>query len=842
MAHVGSAKLAHSRTAKGAMTDICDSLLRDLRSSVRLLVARPGWSVAAILCLAIATGANTAAFSMINGLLLRPLPFDEPDRLVMIALREPLKTGTRPFALREYRELSNRSGEVGMLLARTFFPLSLSADDGAQMAEAEVVSGNYFDTLRVKPFAGRLFDASIDRSGGELQGVLSHALWVRRFGADPSIIGRSMRVNGRPMVVTGIAPPGFVGAMQLIAADLWLPAAIYPELAPSVDADMVPMFGVMGRLLPAVTPNQAQDRLTSIAADLLSLPREAGSHEGAAAKSAPAVVVAPAAGFGVPVAVEGMIFKLSGFIYAMMALLMAVACANVAALVLARGTGRTREIAVRLSLGASRIQIARQLLTESMVLAFAGSAAGTVAAIWLTQVLLAHLTTPFQYVSYAIDVHADMRVLAYCSIVTVVAAALCGVVPLRHAARVNVVDLLKQAGGKGGSHASRRTLSATVVVQFAVSTVLLVGAAMLIRTYLNAQSPQSPFQTKGLLAATLDTSQINLDRAAGVRLLEDVVQRLSARPGITDVALARDLPIGRGVTVAVTADADPTFTRAEFVEATTMLVSPQYFQTIGLAIRQGRAFNDTEPSHPHVAIINEAMARRLWPAASPVGRTFTVSGMHDGPIEVIGTVAEPEEPSPTRTAQLSFYRPFPQEYSPRMTILIRAQGDSVPIVSDVRRTVRDANPDLAIVDLRTIDQLIGDADVQRRIPATVLSFIGSLALLLSGVGLYGVVAYGVRQRAHELGIRLAIGAQPAAIKRLVVREGFAIVSIGLAIGIVAAILATEVVRTALFGMGRPDALILAIVCTVLLATGFVALYLPARWASRVEPAVTLRGE
>jgi putative ABC transport system permease protein len=811
-----------------------DSLLRDLRFSVRLLAARPGWTVAAIVCLAIATGANTAAFSIINGLLLRPLPFDEPDQLVMVALREPLKTGPRPFALHEYRELSSRSDEVAMLLARTFFPLSLSADDGAQMAEAELVSGNYFDVLRVKPFAGRFFDANSDRRRGELQGVLSHALWLRRFGADPSVVGRSLRVNGRPMVVAGIAPPGFVGAMQLIAADLWLPAAVYPELTGSAGADTVPMFGVMGRLVPTVRAEQAEERLTSIAA---ALPRTSAASPGP-----PAVVVAPAAGFGVPVAVAGTVLKLSEFIYVMMALLMAVACANVAALVLARGTGRTREIAVRLSLGASRMQIARQLLTESLVLALAGSAAGIVAALWLTQALVARLTTPFQYVGYAIDVHPDARVFVYCSMVTVLAAVFCGVAPIRHAARVNVVDLLKQAAAKGGSRESRRTLSATVVVQFAVSTMLLIGAGMLVRPYLNAQSTQSVVQPSGLLAASIDADQINPDRPAGVRLYGEIIERLSARPGITDVALTQDLPLGRGRTMTVTADAGAASSRPGSVDAVAMLVSSHYFHAVGAAIGQGRAFGDTEPARPHVAVINEAMARRLWPGASPMGRTFRVSGRDDEPIAVIGTLLDPGEPSRTQGAQPSFYRPFPQEYSARMTVLIRVHGDSARFFPEVRGTIRDINPDLSIVDLRTVDQLIDDADAQRRIPAAVLSFVGLLAVLLSAVGLYGVVAYGVRQRAHELGIRLALGARPADVKRLVLRQGFAMVGIGSAIGIGGAIAVAQVVRSALFGVEGLDAPALAVVCAVLSAAAFAALYLPARWASNIEPAQTLRSE
>ncbi len=813
------------------MTAIVDALVRDVRFAGRLLAMRPGWSVAAVLCLAIATGANTAAFSLVNGLLLRPLPFDQPNQLVMVALREPLKAGTRPFALREYRELSSHSGDVGMFLARTFFPLSLSADDGAQMAEVELVSGNYFETLRVKPFAGRFFDPSADRPGGELQGVLSYALWRGRFGADPSVVGRSMRVNGRPMFVTGIAPPGFVGAMQLVAADLWLPAAIYPDLARSSDANAVPVFGVMGRLAPNVTADRAEARLRSVAT--------AFPHTSSAA-SAPAVVVTPATGFGVPPAIQGAVLTLSGFIYVLMALLMAVACANVAALVLARGTGRTQEVAVRLSLGASRMHIARQLLTESFLLALAGCSAGAVVAVWLTQALVARLTTPFQYVRYAIDVHPDAHVFAYCALVTLLSAVFSGVAPIRHAARVDVVNLLKQSAAKGGSRESRRALNIMVVIQFAVSTVLLVGAGIFVTTYLNAESVQSDYETTGVIATTIDADQINLDRPGGVRLYEDVMERLSALPGVTDVSLTGDLPLGRGRPVTVAVGADAGSTPEESVTAAEIVVSPHYFQTVGVAIRQGRAFSDAD--RPTVAVVNEALARRFWPGASPLGRLFTVSGRTREALEVIGTVPDSKEQSLSQGPNLALYRPFPEEYSPHMTVLTRVRGDSAPLLSEIRETMRGVNPDLSIVDLRTVDQVFDDMEAQRRIPVTVLLTVGLLGLLLSAVGLYGVAAYGVRQRAHEFGIRLALGARPSDVTRLILRQGFTIVGIGSTIGAIGAVVVAQVARTALFGVGRLDPSTVAIVCAVLSGTGFAALYMPARWASRVEPAQTLRGE
>ena len=817
------------------MSGALDSLRRDVRSAVRMLAACPGWTAAAILCLAIAAGANAAAFTIVNGLLLRALPFDHPEQLVMVALRDARETSTRPFSLREYRDLAAQSRGTGALLARTFFPLSLAADDGARMAEAELVSGNYFETLRVTPFAGRFFDEGADRDGAAPLAVLSHRLWQQRFAANADIVGRLVRVNGQPVLVAGVAPPRFVGATQLVAADLWLPAAMYGRLAGSAAASAVPAFGVVGRLATGVTIEQAGARLTS---DVSATAEARGAHG-----PPPTVTVARAAGFGVPPAVAGAVVTFSGIVYVLMGLLMAVACANVAALVLARGAGRSREMAVRLSLGASRGRLARQLITESVVLALAGCAAGTPIAIWLTQALVARLATPFQYVSYAFDVHPDARVFACSALATAAATVLCGIAPLRLAWHVDVIEVIKQSPANGRARASVRTLHAMVALQFAVSTTLLVAAGVVIRAYVSAEATRPAFDAAGLIALTLDANQLRLDRSAGTRLYQSVMERLSALPGVTAIGLTRELPLESGRPTTVSADRDARSPpSAEHVAAAAMLVSSRFFQTLGLPLRQGRAFEDDAPARPRVAIVNEAMARRLWPDASPLGRTFRSNLSDADPIEVIGVVSNVTQGSPDRRIQPAFYQLFPLEYSATLTVVMRAQGDPGRLFAGVRRTVQAVNEELSIVDLRTIDQAIDDRAAQRRMPAAVLAIVGVLGLVLSAVGLYGVVAFSVRTRARELGIRLALGARPAHVRRLVLRQGLTIVTIGLAAGGAGAAAVTQVLRRTMFGVGSIDPAIAVLVCAVLTATGCAALYCPARWASRLEPARTLRSE
>jgi predicted permease len=731
------------------------------------------------------------------------------------------------------------------------------------MVQTEMVSGNYFDTLRVKPFLGTLFDARADRPGAAPVAVISHRLWRLRFKSDPGVIGTTVRLNSRPVVITGIAPSGFVGAMQLTAADVWLPAVHFADFAGPSDAsaEAVPMFGVMGRLAEGVTAGDAEARLTPAAA-ILARARGVATP--------PTVVVRAATGFGVPPAVQGTVMTLSGLVYVMMALLMAIACANVAALVLARGVGRTREIAVRLSLGASRLHIARQLLIESFTLAVMGCVAGSIVAFWLTQALVAQLSTPFEYVSYAIDVQPDARVFAYAALVTAFAAVLCGVAPIRYASRVDVLDVLKQSAARGRSRESRRALNVMVATQFAVSTVLLAGAGMLLRAYHSSSTMQPAFETRGLVAATLDVDQIRTDPARLVTLYDTILERLSAIPGVSAAGMTRDLPFGPGSglnsNAIVIADASGSSggnvpeasgtsgasggssaagEAGDRVSASWTAVSPSYFRTLGLTIRQGRAFSDHEPSRPAVAVIDETMARRLWPNASPLGRTFRMNRAESDPIQVIGVVSstrDPRDASSGEPAKPAFYRPFEHHRTARMTVLLRTRGDAGVVFADVRRAVQAINPDLAIVDLHTMEQVLNASADQRRIPAATLTAIGLLGLLLSAVGLYGVIAYVVRSRARELGIRLALGAQPTAVRRLVLAQGFRIVAIGLAIGFAATFLLAAVMRSLIPRFGALDPLTGAAVCAVLLGAGFAALYLPARWASSLDPAHTLRAD
>lgn len=809
-----------------------DVIWRDARFAVRLLTSRPGWTLASILCLAIATGANTAAFSVVNALILRPLPFRNADQLVMVALKEQERADTRPFSLEEYRDLSARAGGSIVLLARTFLPLSLVADQGARMVEAEFVSANYFDTLGIAPVAGSFPPADADRPGAAPTIVIGYELWQRRFGGNPAIVGRSVRINGRPFTVSAIAPEGFVGAMRLIAADLWVPAAFYHSLARSRDADRVPMFGVMGRMAEGATQEQVRAELETLIAGLW---RDRGRAR------APTVIVQRATGFGVPPIARGMVIRGSALIFGLMGLLIAVAAANVAALVLARAAGRRQEIGVRLALGASRGRVACQLVTESLVLALAGGLAGGVLAVWVTRVLAARMTTRFEYVSYAVDIQPDIRVLVYSSVAVLATAGLFGLAPVWHAARIDLVEVLKRSTSAGRRRGTSQALRGLVVGQFAVSTALLVGCGLLVRTYLNAQQVDPGIDTKNVVAASLDLNQLGLGTDGGRRLFRDVTARLSALPGVTATSLTRQTPLSATATDArIWLDEDTGVPAAS--AAGIEVVTADHFQLLGIAIVQGRPFRTEEPDLPLVAIVNETMARRLSPTGSPLGRRFRVGDPAGRSVDVVGVVKDVKYGSVTEAPRPVFYQPFSQAYSPSMTLLVHVRERPASMLDAIRREIQATNADLAIVDLRTLDDHREASSAFRRQVATALSIVSALGLLLSSLGLFGVVSYGVRERAREFGIRLALGARAADVRWMVLGQGLRLTVLGLAVGVALSVALTRVLRSMVFGVSVRDPLTIALVALVLAGVSLVALYLPARWATAVEPATVLRSE
>lgn len=807
-----------------------ETLARDVRHAIRMLVVQPAWTAAALACLAIATGANTAAFSVVNAVFLRPLPFPEPDELAMIALKPRESGEPRPFTLRQFRDLGTAAEDQTDLAAYTFLSVSMDAGRGAEVVEAQLVSGGYFDVLRVAPLVGRFFDRDADRTNSPPQAVISERLWRQSFGGDPSVVGRTIRINRRPMLVAGVAPPGFVGVMGLIASDLWLPTSLYASLADQPEA--VPAFGVVGRRSRGMTNAQTQ----------LTLSAMMNASARALSETTPLqVIVDPAAGFGVPPVLRRRMPEVIAVVAALAALLVIVAAANVASLVLARGTLRVREMGLRLALGASRSLVARQLLTESLVLAALGSALGMAVAYWVTR-LLQPSASPLDYVSYTVDITPDLRVFAYAVAGAVATAAVFGVVPAYRAARTDLLTVLKPAGGAGQAPAAARSLRVMVASQIAVSTVLLVASGLLARSYLKARAVNPGFDTHNLLSVSLDLHQ------AGMTALEDerqftsiLLDRVLALPGVDRAGLTREAPLANsGPDVGLwIADGGPSG-RAAVAES--FVVSPEYFAVLGIRLVQGRLLTRADIVGSHRVVINETMAHRVWPSDSPLGRSFRLVDASGEQLDVIGVVKDIEKTGAADAPRAAFYEPLGRSSIGAVTLVVRSRLAPNALEAAVRRQIASISPDLPPMQVGMLDNQLERARAPRRQTAFYLALVGGIGLTLAAIGLYGVTSFTVRSRVREFGIRLALGATAASVRSHVLFNGLRTVTAGLIVGIALSIVAARLFASFLFGVVPSDPLTIAVVALSLVGVAAVALYLPARWATGIEPARALRNE
>jgi len=797
--------LARARRIYGVL----EKTLADLRYACRGLLARPAWTLAALLCLGIGTGANTASLTAINAVLLRPLPFAEPDELATVLLREPSPPRLRPFSLDEYLAVASSATRFSELAARTFLPVSVAAADPPRMVQSELVSANYFSMLRVSPLIGRVFDPASEVP----QAVISERLWRLRFNRDASLLGRQIRINGREAIVVGVAPAGFIGATQLIRADMWLPISRFTDFNPEPNAAALPLFGVLGRLASGVTRGEAQQQLDSLVAglDRPGLTTQVDAPDGL--------------GFGA--ALRPVVLGGSALLFALMGLIVAVAVANVAGLMLARGPSRRPEIGVRLALGATPRQIARQIITECVVLGFAGSALGVAlsfVAIYLVPSVAADLP---EHLAYAIDPRLDWRVLTLAAITAIVVSVAFGLAPARQAARTNFLEALKRSGASRGTPGTTRALDALVIAQMAVSTMLLVGSTLLAQAYLDARNTSAGMDMSNGLTASLDLGQTQMSPEQGRRFYASLLARASSLPGVEVVSLSREVPLYLGAAESVAIGES---------RADRKVVTPDYFATMRIPLHQGRDF-ETEEGAP-VAVINETMAEELWPGQSPLGQTLRVD---DSALQVIGVVSDAKYASLSEAPRAVFYEPLGQHFSSRMTLLLRSPR-AAALTDDVRKAVQAENPDLAIVDMRTFEELMRIEIAPRQRGATILGALCGLGLLLSAVGLYGVVAFGVRERVREFGLRVALGARARDVRNIVLGRGMRLAVAGFAFGLLGAFGLTRVLRFVFADVPPFDAVALGIVGAVLAAVALFASYLPARWATRADPVTALRAD
>jgi len=811
------------------------TLIADIRYSVRSLLKNPGLTLAAILSLGLGIGANTTIFTWVQAVLFRPIPMAADPGSIRIAAMENRDGAQRSWSYPNFKDFRDRATLMDVV-AQDDQTFNVAVADTAQRNWGCIVSGNFFQMIGVQAAAGRLLTPQDDVTpGGHPVAVISYAYWEQRFAKDPSTIGKQITINNTPMTIIGVAQEGFIGALGGVASALWVPMAMQREMmgADRLNARGSGWFQTLVRLKPGVADAQAQAEATSIMAQLEQEFRE--TNDGRRLR----IVQMWDAPFGAATVLK----PLLTILMALVALVLVIACANVANLLLSKAVSRRREIAVRLSLGASRGRLIRQLLTESMLLATVSGIVGIGIAYSSMGVIMAFV--PPVDMPFDLGLRMDATTLTFAMVVSLITGVVFGLAPALQASGKETVHALKEEGRSGsGGRATGRLRSALVVAQVAVCLVLLVGAVLFLRSFIAAQSLSPGFNPNGVVTASMDMFQSGYtgDRLRDFR--RRTIEAVTALPGVTSASFTSRLPLSMGGNSSMGVGIDGYVPREnEEVVITYVTVGPRYFETMAIPVRQGREYteNDTLES-ANVVIINEAMAKRYWPQGNALGGRMRFAG---GTAEVVGIVADSKHSSINE-------RPLPQMYLSTgrynvstLRLMVRGTGDAAPLVGDVRNALHRLDPALPIYDSRTLNEHMQGAVFAQKMAADLLGAMGVLALLLAAIGLYGVMAYAVSQRTQELGIRLALGASPGSLLNMVVRQGMKLTIIGLAIGLALALGAfgsIGAVRTLLPGISPLDPITFVAVPVILGLIALLASWIPARRAGKVDPLVALRYE
>ena len=810
-----------------------DEMFQDLRYGVRMLLKHKGFTIVAVLSLALGTGANTAIFSLINTVLLRPLPIEKPRQLV--ALNNMAENRSVPsFSYPNYKDFRDRNEVFSGLIAYRFTALSLSYDGINERIWGYEVSGNYFETLGVKMALGRAILPEDDQTpGASPVAVMSYKCWQQRFGGDANVIGKDVIVNGGSYRIIGVAAQGFYGTEIVSAPVLWFPMAMQAQLESGtkwLDRRSVENIFVQGRLKDGVSMAQAQSALNSIALQLEGEYFE--DNEGKRVALSPPGLVG--------LWLRGPVLGFAGLLMAVVGLVLLLACTNLANLLLARAAERRREIAVRLAMGASRFRLVRQLLTESLLLAFCGGALGVVPAIWLVNLAMA-FKVPLN-IPLAIELYIDYRVYLFTFVLSFLTGVLFGLLPALQATKPDVVSALKNEVSFGGPQRSWWK-SGLIVLQVALSLVLLVGGGLMTRALQQAQTLNLGFDPQNAIEVSFDLRLQGYGSAEGKEFQRRLLERVAALPGVESVGMA-DLP-----PVDLHFSRSPVFIEGQFAPRTTNApsamvnrASPGYFQAMSTRLLAGRDFSrqDNEQS-PRVAIINETFAQRFFPGEDPLGKRFSLGSPEANRMEIIGVVADGKYGGLNETPKPYVCRPLWQSDVGATSIIVRTAGDPQNLMVAVGREVQQLDPTLP-VSSNTLVEKMSLPLLPARIAAAVLGSFGLLALLLAAIGIYGVISYAVSTRTREIGIRIALGAQKTDVLKLVLGQGMALTLIGVAIGLAAALAVTRLMKSLLFGVSATDPVTFLFASFMLAAVALLACYLPARRAMKVDPMEALRHE
>ena len=809
-----------------------DVFWKNLVYSVRMLLKRPSVTALAIIAIGLGIGANTAIFSVVNTVLLQPLPYPQPEQLVGLATEQRNQTldGRGSFSVPDMLDVRRSSTTLSHVAAVQQAGTMITEGGDPERLMGAMVSADYFPLLGVQPILGRVFTNEDDKRGAASVVLISHGLWQRRYGGDPSIIGREVDLGGKSTVI-GIMPPGFEFPISDDTQDFWEPIFSAAFMTNQTTEERANRFlQVIGRLKPGVTVDQAKADL-----DLMSRQIEQQSPQ----SNTNVMFNAVSMHEDITRDYRGALLVMLGAV----GLVLLIACANVANLLLARAAARQKEVAIRMALGASRRRIATQLLTESLLLSLVGGILGLLLATWGLELLITYGPPEVPRLR---DVSLDRYVLFFTFGVSTITGVLFGLAPALQASKPNPGSMLKDTG-RGVSHGARnRMRSALIVSEVALSLMLLVGAGLLISSFWRLLQTDPGFDPKGVLTLDIPLSRSTYakpeQRSAA---FEEIIRRMKTIPGVRDVSAVSNVPLtDRDIELSFQIDGRTPFKPGEEATADYTVAGNDYFRTMNIAVQRGRVFTGQDTMNsPHVIVISNALAKRYFPNEDAIGKRIIFDGEDETPREIIGVVADIRRQGLDLDVQPEMYVSQSQRPERRLSVVIRSEtGDASQLTQAARAEVKAFDPNQIIWRTETLEQLLGTSVAPRRFNMLLLGIFAGVALVLAAVGLYGVMSYSVSWRTQEIGIRMALGAKRADVLRLVVRQGMTMTLIGLGVGLVGAFLMSRVLISLLYGVSPTDPLTFSVVSIVLLIVALLACLIPARRATRVDPIVALRTE
>jgi macrolide transport system ATP-binding/permease protein len=837
-----------------------ETILNDLRYGAKMLWKSKGVTVVAVVSLAIGIGANSAIFSLVNSILLRPRPVSHPEQLVEIYVGE----GEHPYhstSYPSYVELRDRNEVLSGLAAYGIDQFKLGVADGVEQIWGEAVSGNYFDVLGVAAHKGRTFLSEDDLIPGKNPvAVISHSLWQRRFNSDPDLVGKTIDLNDKQLTVVGIAPPQYTGMMRGLGIDIWVPTMTTPLLDPSgehVISRGSRRFILVGRLKPDTSIDQARARFDLLTREMRAAHPEEWmqKHQGTGRIRESAITVVPESETRVRPDTYSAVYGIAALLFVVVNLVLLIACMNLAGILLARAVTRRKEIAVRLALGASRFRIIRQLLTESVLLSLIAGAAGILLAVWLLNLITAFMPPLPEGIRIALDLHLDWRVVVYTITFATITGILFGLAPALHTSKADVSTVLKDDSSLfTGFYRKSRVRMGLVVVQVAFSLLLLVCAGLVLRSLEKIQPTSLGFSSNNMLVAPVALDETKYDRVKSQEFFRQLSERVATLPGVQSTSMADEVPGGllgfsrRSIEIEGYKSGPN-----EDMQIKAFWAGPNYFTNMKYPIVQGRDFEARDrDGAPCVAIINEAFVQRYLAGGAALGKHLIKQEMSRNapkePCEIVGVIRDNAWQSLEKQPRPFYSLALQQTNRKSAMLMVNTAGDPKSFIAPVRNMIRELDPKIVVTDVQTLGDYFSFGLYPFRMLGVVMGGCGVMALLLATLGIYGIISYSVAQRTRELGIRMALGALQKDILRLVIGQGMLLVIVGLGLGLLLSFALTQLLKSLLidlelyFPVSAIDPLTFASVTILLALVALIACYIPARRATEVEPSVALRYE